>query len=258
MKEFNAKGLFTDSMFSTDFKIRYSDADENGCLSPGELVNILQSTCIDHSTAAGYGTDYFMKTKTGWALSYWHIFIRQLPHESDIVTLNTWSKEYKRTQAHRDISMLGADGTELVHASTRWVLMDLEKRRPKSTKEIMEAYRFKTALPYADVEFDMPDADEGELIHSREFIILRSELDINRHTNNASYVKWAMNDLPDDIYVDMKMTEMLVKYSHESGFGERVRTETRKTACDDGRVRVSTQEYGEGDELLCTVITYWI
>lgn len=257
MKEFNAEGRFTENMFSTDYKIRYSDADESGCLSPGEMINILQSTCIDHSTAAGYSTDYFIKTKTGWALSYWHIFIEKFPHEGDIVTLNTWSKEYKRTQAHRDIQMIGVDGNEIIHASTRWVLMDLEKRRPKSTKEIMEAYRFEDAMPYCDVEFVMPDAEEGEMINSSEFTIQRSELDINRHTNNASYVKWAMNDLPDEIYVDMKLKEMLVKYSHESGQGEHVRTETRKKTEEDGRLRVSTMEFGEGDRLLSTIVSYW-
>jgi Acyl-ACP thioesterase len=259
MKEYEARGILTKNAFIKDFVIRYSDIDEKNGLSPAELVNILQSECIRHSAAAGHDLDWFRENKRGWALSFWHIWINEAPKEGDVIRVETWSKSYRRTQAHRDLSVISEDGSELVHASTRWVLMDMETRHPVSTKPIMDHYCFEEERPYRDETFDIPECSDAAGETSREFTIMRSDLDVNRHTNNSSYVKWAMDDISDEIFAAHTVCELVVKYHIESSEGQKVRSICRTEKLADGRIlAVSTQvDANDPETVLAIVASYW-
>ncbi len=253
------KGKLTDRAFVKDFCVRYSDTDEKNALSAANLVNILQTECINHSAAAGHGLDYFKDTHTGWAVSHWHIWVDSLPKEGDYIHVSTWSKPFRHAQAHRDISIEDETGHELIHASCRWVLMDTESRHPIKTEAIMDDYCFETALPYSDEKFRMPSSSEDADIYDREFTVERSDMDVNGHTNNASYIKWAVDDIPDDIFMSHTLKEMIVKYHKECAKGDHVKSECAIEKADDGRLLIISTQYDADDpkKMLCITASYW-
>ena len=70
--------------------------------------------------------------------------------------------------------------------------------------------------------------------------VRRSDMDMNQHVNNVTYLKWATEDLPSDLYSSHVLTGVDIEYRAEGHFGayrsppERNRS---KCACRGEEVR---------------------
>lgn len=202
--------------FLAQATIPYFGTDHNLRLSPAALAVYFQDLAISHSNSLGYTLEWLAEKNRGWAITDWHIHMEQYPHYGDTIRLSTWSNHCRRMQAQRSFQVMGQNGNILCNASSRWIYMDLLRRRPVKLEEGMEE-RYLCNLPsaIADETYHMPKAEKELPDFQRTFFVTRRDTDTNGHANNTKYLEWSIDDVPDEIYSHYEIRDIRALYKKE-------------------------------------------
>ncbi|MEG0156359.1 MAG: thioesterase [Anaerovoracaceae bacterium] len=246
--------------FTHHYFVDYSDVDDKLTLRPSHLVEFLQNIAILHSNTAGYDLNWFKENHKGWVLTHWHIRISRLPKESEELTLQTWSAPYKRARANRDFLLEDASGREICYASSRWVLIDTQKRRPiKFDEEFFQAYTGETLRTFRPESFSFPQLPEEVPQGSRSFVVTRRDTDTNGHANNAAYIDWAIDDIPDALYANHHLEDIRATYKKECLKGDQVRSSLYIRPLDPSKKEIISifEDKHDPTKIFCEVSTIW-
>lgn len=242
--------------FEETRKVSYLEIDNNSSMTPAALLSCLQEAAISHSDAVGYTVDYMQGQRRGWSVVNWHLQLYRMPHYGERITIQTWSNKLVHFQAERSFYLLSETGEKLLDGASRWIFMDLERRKPTDTPPDMAArYCTDQAPAIPQEKFRMPKTPEGELLCSRELTVTRRDTDTNGHANNVKYLEWVMDDIPDEIYVGMTLRDIRIVYRKECLRGDTVRVETYVKKETDGTA-VQSFLY-QGETVVAALITLW-
>ena len=237
-------------------KVSFLQIDENQCMTPAALLSTLQEMAILHSDSLGYTIDYMLEHQWFWSVVNWHLKIYRMPRYNEEIHLQTWNDKFARFQANRSFYLFDANGEKLLDGISRWVFMDLEKRRPSNVPaEMPEKYYSGLAAAIPDEKFLMPKEPEGKLLCTRDIVVTRRDTDTNGHANNVKYLEWVMDDIPDEIYADMALKDIRIVYRKECMRGDTVTVKTFVQETEEGKT-VETFLY-EGETVVAQVITLW-
>lgn len=205
------------------FTISYFGTDDRLMLMPSSLAVYFQELAISHSNSIGYTLELLGGLKRGWAITNWHIVVNRFPKCGETIKITTWSNYCKKMQAQRFFRVEDENHQVICLAASRWVFMDLERRRPARLLEDMEE-RFVCDEPSAieNEKYEMPKALEENAVAERVFIVTRRDTDTNGHANNTKYIEWAMDDVPDDIFHAYETEDIRVVYRKECRKGQAV------------------------------------
>lgn len=237
-------------------KVSYLQIDSNSCMTPAALLSALQEMAIGHSDSLGYTVDYMWEQKWFWSVINWHLQIHRMPRYGEKIKIQTWNDKFARFQANRSFYVFDAEGNKLLDGISRWVFMDVEKRKPANIPADMPPKYYsgkESAIP--GEKFLMPKEAEGVLICERDLSVTRRDTDTNNHANNVKYLEWVMDDIPDEIYVNMALKDVRIVYRKECMRGDTVTVKTFARDTDTGKT-VDSFLY-EGDTVVAQVITEW-
>jgi medium-chain acyl-[acyl-carrier-protein] hydrolase len=216
--------------FDTTFTIASYEADVTGRLSLFALFNRFQELAGNHAAFLQVGYDELQQSHLAWILSRIKVQLIRLPDWGDTVHLTTWPKGIDRLFALRDFSMHSETGEPLALATTAWLLVDLTKNRPQRIENLPIDLRFPGA-PHAieqtpdkiQLPVDMATAFEKQ--------IWLSDLDINRHVNNAQYAKWIDDCFSAEPFRNRTKKSLQINYLEETPLGDTITV--MKTPQDD-------------------------
>lgn len=242
--------------YEEERKVRFFQIDSNSCMTPAALLSSLQEMAITHSDTLGYTIDYMLEHHWFWSVLNWHLKLYRMPKYGEKIFLQTWNDKFARFQANRSFFILDEEGNKLLEGVSRWVFMDLEKRKPTNVPEGMaEKYHAGQLSAIEGEKFLMPKEPEGELICSRDVVVTRRDTDTNGHANNVKYLEWVMDDIPDEIYVDMALKDIRIVYRKECMRGDTVTVKTFLKDAEEGK-EVGSFLY-DGETIVAQVITLW-
>jgi len=246
--------------FSKSLNVSYYMTNTNLCLTPNYLVDILQDLAIEHSDYLGYTLEKLYAMERGWAIINWHIYVvKRYPRCGEKITIKTWATSCRRLQAERSFLIEEEYGNALIKASSFWVFMDLKRRRPTPIPAEMEGnYRSDLEPIIKDEKFIMEKVEGKEPIETAEFSVKRSEIDTNGHTNNARYLQWAMDMVPDTVFDELNNFDIVVAYKKECYKGTEVTAKTYISENSD-KIKITTCFMDTTDEtkVFCQVDTLW-
>ncbi len=117
-------------------------------------------------------------------------------------------------QAERSYLLYDQYDNIAAHIASRWIFMDLEERKPTTIGNDMEQKYGNTEITAIENEkYKLPKMQKNDTIIERTFIVTRRDTDNNGHTNNVKYIEWAIDDIPDDIYNTMTISDIRVVLS---------------------------------------------
>ena len=208
--------------YEDTFSIASYEADYAGTLSLYALMNRFQELAGQHAASLQVGYNTLKDAGLAWILSRMKVQIRSLPCWGDTVHLATWPKGIDRLYALRDFCVTGGKGQTLVNATTAWLLIDTDKGRPRRIESLPIDLHFPNAqhaLQDLLEKIQMPK----ELMPVFEKSIWLSDLDTNRHVNNAQYVKWITDCFSEEQFRDRRIASLQVNYLEETLVGDTVR-----------------------------------
>ena len=237
-------------------KVSYFQIDGNRNMSPAALLSCLQEAAVTHSDTIGYTLDYMAEHQWGWSVVNWHLQIYRMPQHGERIQVQTWSNKCMRFQAERSFFLFDEAGNKLLDGASRWIFMDLARRRPANAPDGMaERYHSGQEPAIPDEKFFMPKEAEGDLLSTRTLPVTRRDTDTNGHANNVKYLEWAMDDVPDEIYDGMSLADVRIVYRKECVRRDIVEIKTYVRALPDGKEVLSFLSVGE--KIVAEVATLW-
>ncbi|MDR1360743.1 MAG: hypothetical protein LBJ18_00305 [Rickettsiales bacterium] len=162
--------------------------DRLGNVRPVMLMNELQAVADQHAEILGAGRSHCIANNLAWVVTHYLIDILESPRESEELEFITWPSKHDALKAVRDFEVRGSDGRLMVRATSQWILIDMESRRPIRLSENLPHWDVIPERAY-DRTFDkFPDFDSGK---SHIFKCRYDDVDVNQHINNAVYAVWA-------------------------------------------------------------------
>lgn len=128
-------------MFHLEIRPDPSDIDELDHVSNLVYLRWVQQVAVAHSDAAGWNMDAYRRLGAVWIVRRHELDYRRPALLGDVLTLTTWVSDWKRASCWRETRVRRGD-EELVHARTRWALVELSSGRPcPIPDELRESFR---------------------------------------------------------------------------------------------------------------------
>ncbi|RPA70338.1 acyl-ACP thioesterase [Cyclobacteriaceae bacterium YHN15] len=202
--------------FEKEFEILSFQIDPKGRLRWASLADMLQEVAWKHADSRDFGKELFDKGFM-WVLSRFHIKVFEMPSWGEYIKIKTAGRGINKLFALREFEVENRQGKIIAKAMSAWLLLDIKSKRPQRPRQV---------LPY-ELFDDNPDISlvpdkinlDIELLTSKSFSVNYSDLDMNNHVNNVSYIRWIEDFCFEK---EIQFDELLINYLTEAIIGEEI------------------------------------
>jgi acyl-ACP thioesterase len=200
------------------FAVRSFEVDAFETLSAPALAGYLQEVAALHAEEMGCGMAALGARGLTWVLFRQRIEISAPARRGDVLEISSWPSGLERIAALRDFEVRRTGGPPISRAATQWLVVDVARRRPvRPDRALAEPFRGNGRRVFADFGADLPAprAWEGE----RRFEVRYQDIDRNLHVTNTSYLSWALESVPREIWQSSRVASLEAHYLAESRHG---------------------------------------
>lgn len=216
-----------DLIHRSTFIVRSYEIDPHKIASAPALVRIMQEASMEHVMLLQLSVWDLEPRGLSWVLMRQRLHFSRLPRLGETVQIVTHPSAFERVFTHRDYRMFDADGHEIAHASTTWLLMQTATRRMSRIPADMLAYNELLPAKAAHLTRAAETLPEfGTALHAIRFTIHWFDLDFNFHLTNSKYVEWLLASAEESLLRHSALSDMEVHYLAECTSGEEVISET--------------------------------
>lgn len=205
-------------IYTEDVRIEEYYTDYQGKLQIKWLSDILSYMAGKHSVLGGVSVNDLNEFGQTWMLLRLHLVIDKMPSKCDKVKVNTWSATTERLFAVRDFQIVDDNGSEIIYGDSRWMIVDVERRRPVRLNELVIQGTEYTAkkIGHRDIPSILNERNiPNNLSECKAFYATYSNIDFNGHVTQSSYVRWITDALSFDFLTKHELKEIEVAYEHE-------------------------------------------
>jgi medium-chain acyl-[acyl-carrier-protein] hydrolase len=202
--------------FEKEFEILSFQIDPKGRLRWASLADMLQEVAWKHADSRDFGQQLFDKGFM-WVLSRFHIKVYEMPSWGEYIKIKTAGRGINKLFALREFEVEDGKGKVIAKAMSAWLLLDIKSKRPQRPRQVLPSELFDDN-PDISLVPDKINLDI-ELLASKSFSVNYSDLDMNNHVNNVSYIRWI-----EDFCFENKIhfNELLINYISEAIMGEEI------------------------------------
>lgn len=202
--------------YSLPFQVGSFQVHPDGKISLASLADFLQEIAWRHADSADFGRN-LMESNQMWVLSRLDIRVEKSPTWGEKIQAFTAGRGADKLFAFREFLVLNLNGDVLVKAMSSWLLLHTETKRPLRPEVVLPAHLFDpTQKPDWQPE---KIRIHGEEIYRETLKVRYSDLDLNNHVNNTSYILWVENILREN---NFPTNEVLINYQAECLLGDEV------------------------------------
>lgn len=214
------------------FEVHYYEINKFREATPVSILNYLEEAAVCHSWDMGVGFERLTADGYTWVLAKWLLKIDRLPLFGEKLTVETWPSGFEKFFATREFIIKDKDGNIIVRATSLWVLISIDKKRPvRIPEEISSAYVINEERAINEHFRDFQKIEAYDNI--RQDYVRRSDIDTNNHVNNTKYVEWAIETIPDDVYENYYLSSLEVVYKKETAYGSMIYSSCKEMIKND-------------------------
>jgi len=165
-----------------------------------------------------------------WVLTRLQIQMVEYPRWGDLVSVETWLSPQGRAAANREYVLRDVKtGNVLGNVTSIWVCVNTKTRRlvriPDDIREKSEPFsdpERPAPIQPAQVRQKIQEIDLEHAIHGPPRFAGHMNVDMNNHVNNVSYLSWALDLLPDEIFEAYRLKQVEIDFKAECEVGDRV------------------------------------
>jgi len=203
------------------FRVRAYELDDRWRLRPASLCNYLQESAAAHAHALGVSVDALHPRGLTWVLSRFHVRVSAYPLWRQEVTVETWPSAVSDLFALRDFRVQDAGGALLAVASSSWMVIDLQRRKPVPLPDfILSIHRDSPGRALDEPFAKLPEPDIYSW--SKVLEIRNADLDLNLHLNFVKSIELGLEAVPAEILARQALSDLEVSFRAEGRKGDRV------------------------------------
>lgn len=185
------------------------------------VVNRIQDAAAEHADKLGLGVRDLLSKGYTWVVHRYRFVFFKFPECGETVTLRTWYRPERNLYSLRNFLMEDKNGEKLVYAESSWVVLDLERGRPVRLASAMPPSYEQNMSRDVSVEFsEIPSLETPQL--EKTFAVRLHDLDMNRHVNNARYLEWAVETLPQEFLEANVPLKVEALFKTAAGYGDKI------------------------------------
>lgn len=207
------------AIIENKYRIGVKYVNQNRLLTLRGIILLLEDLACRHSDMVGFGINDTLKTNLSWVLLNWKIKILKEANYGSTVTVKTWSRDTNKLYTYRDFEIYDEKNNLICIASSKWVLLSTKTGHiTQITDEIRNAYNpeNKTVFEEPEISKLIEPSNANETF---SFRVNRRDIDINNHMNNLYYLDYALEALPEDVYLK-KFKNVEITYKNSSKLGD--------------------------------------
>jgi acyl-ACP thioesterase len=216
-----------ESVWKERFHIRTHEADMNGSARLDAMFSCFQEAAGHHAGDLGVGRVDLERQGCHWVLSRGWMKIDRYPAWGQTFFVHTWPCGVERAFALRDFEFLSEAGERLGSGVSAWLIVHREKALPMRPKRFMQHVP-PTRASAAPGEVLAKQPAPHNLSDLRSLAVRYSDLDVNRHVNNAVYVRWILDSFDARWHDRFRIAAIRIDYISETVLGEKVLIRARE------------------------------
>lgn len=172
-------------------KLDICDVGFDGKAGVPEIMSLFQRALTFHTFELGVDFESVKKNHNAkWFISSAHIEIFKAPKIHDEVIVKTWPLSPSAVRFPRAFVLKDSGGQTIAAAYTEWCTVDCDSGKLLRSSVV--------TLPIDEYLEDVPVKREGKIEQKPTFPVYSktvrvSDLDINAHVNNVSYIRFALD-----------------------------------------------------------------
>lgn len=208
------------------YRVRSYETDPYGRASVRTVLLLLQEAATEHSNVLDVAVRYLIENRLAWVLTRLRLEMHRWPHGGDTITVETWPHAASRLTIERRFRIHDCDGGTLGTATTMWVVLDLDRRRPIRLPPFIVEALHPVVGDRTPASLDkIPGLEAYD--HRRAFEVRYADLDMVHHVNNAAYVQWAVETTPEKLWQDHLPATVDAHFLAECRLGDVVESESQ-------------------------------
>lgn len=208
------------------FQIPYYDSDKYGNATTSSILAYLGETSGEHTDSIGFGFNKLKELNYAWMLNKWKVRIDRYPKAKEKITIETWASGMDRFYATREFVIYDEENKELCRASTLWIFIDMNKKRPiRIPLEIVQSLDISEERVFNEFYDFKKEINIDKYI---DFHVRRSDIDYNNHVNNTKYLSWMLETVPEYIHENYILNEFEILYKKETTYGNTILSGTKE------------------------------
>jgi acyl-ACP thioesterase len=213
----------SDFHYSKEFTVGSFQVHPDGKLRMNSLADFFQEVAWRHADSADFGRN-LLEDNLSWILSRFDIKATNLPTWGESIKVFTAGRGLDKLFAFREFLITDLKGKPLARAMSSWVLLNTVSKKIHRADQVLPIALFDPQLK-PDWQPDRIRIS-GKLLIEEELKVRFSDLDLNNHVNNTTYIRW-VEDLLKIHQIDS--SKLLINYLAECVLGDEVKLELYKS-----------------------------
>ncbi|KGK87081.1 acyl-ACP thioesterase [Desulfosporosinus sp. HMP52] len=249
--------------FNMEFEVYYHEVNPKEQATPLAILHYLEDAAISHSESIGQGIKQLQAKKQAWILNQWILQMNRYPVLGEKVMIETWSSGFERFYANRDFLIKDKNQEIIGKATSLWIFYNTESKRPSRIPQgFQEAYGVDPIRVIEDAtnQFQIHEVgDQAQAVDNEQiFTVRRSDIDTNGHVNNANYLQWMLEVIPEDVYQNAYLAAMKITYRKAATYGSSIRSKCHEAESKANKPMYQHVILENGDlQELATALTVW-
>lgn len=204
------------------YKIRTYQVDNSGKIALHHLFNLFQDVAHRDALQFGFAHPQMLEQERLWVLSRISVKMKNLPRYDDEVEMLTWVKSVNGSRSEREFAML-FNGDRVITATSLWFCLSSLNHRPADIpmeEKLQRLIHNEYSLEGGAQKVGITD-DALQWQGKNSFEARYSDVDMVNHVNNASYVRWVMDESR-TIFPNHTLESFTINYLSEVHLGDRI------------------------------------
>ena len=237
-------------IFNYVYKPIIEDYDNQGNYKTSTILKAFGNAGSAHSDASGDNVIQGSNNGKAWVLLDWKIEVLEAPKMNEELRVETWIEPLK-SPFGTIRSFLGYVGDKLcAKGITKWVLLDVATGRPsKLDTALIESYGINEGSAFEGSKIEKIAEPENYTFEA-DILVRRTDIDWNNHVHNLTYLDYALDCLPEDVYTNKNFKKVRITFKHEISGCKMIKGKYGET--ENASVVAIHNEKGD----LCTLVEF--
>jgi len=193
----------------------FSNIGSTGQLKIVKIMNLFQDIAVEYALKLKISSQDLAPKNLFWVISRYQIEINDTANLNDDLNISITRSAHKRLYDLRWFKIETKSKKEIVKAIGSWVIINKQTGSPCHLDKFMTKEMLCENTKDVKLFFNnLQNVDTTDYQHN--FKIRMHDLDLNKHVNNATYVEWAVETLPEDILTNFTIEKIHVIFQKES------------------------------------------
>ena len=204
--------------------IGFADVDYRERLRPFRVFELLEDISDVHANILEIGAQSPVMEGYVWVVARNRYQLTRMPRLGEKITFDTWPGQCQRAIYPRLFSMTDESGCRIGGVHSIWTLLDVKKQRLAVNPKInamfpdTEDLGVPVQMPR---KLKQPQPTRPPVYYTPAY----SDLDRNRHVNNARYISWVCDCFAPERYENQTILDLEINYFQQAFAGEKIRME---------------------------------